>query len=249
MKEFRIRKTRKPSQSMAWLVTYSDMVTLLLVFFILLLSISVVDEIKFDRAAGSLRGAFGVFEQVGDDRIHESRLDTLTTIQHETVQRVFERVQLLMQRLEINEDIELVKDRGAVILRVNEALLFDKGVTSLDPRAHSVLDEVADLVRLFPLNLRIEGHTDDVPVRTQGVTNWDFSAMRALSALKYMAVNELLSLDRLSAVGYGEEHPAVPNDSPGNRAKNRRVDFVLESSAGYQDELPYLLDTREQMPF
>ena len=245
----RSRDKRKSSGGMAWMVTYSDLVTLLLVFFILLISMSTIDEIKFTQAAGSLRGAFGVFEQVGDDHIQESQLETLSTIQHETVQRVYERIRLQMQRIEITEDIDLVEDRGAVILRVNESLLFDSGETSLHPEAHSVLEEVAELVRPWPLDLRIEGHTDDVPVATEGVTNWDISAERALSVLKHKADNELLPLDRLSAVGYGEQHPVAPNDSPENRAKNRRVDFVLESSSGYQEELPHLIDTRHQLPF
>ena len=232
----------------AWMMTYSDMVTLLLTFFVLLISMSQIDEIKFDKAAGSLRGAFGVFDQVGDDEVQSAQTTTIAPVKNEAVQRVYKRIRDQLQRLELNKDIKLVKDRGAVVLRVEESVLFESGQTSLDPKAHSVLKDVADLVRPWPMDLRIEGHTDDVPVRGE-LSNWEISAQRSLSVLRFMAENELLSLDRLSSVGYGSQHPVVPNDSPQHRAMNRRVDFVLESVGGYEKELPHLIDTRYQLPF
>jgi len=231
------------------MMTYSDMVTLLLTFFILLISMSTVDEIKFDMAAGSLRGAFGVMTDVGDEQIQSSQTTTIAPVKNEQVQRVYKRIRDQLQRLELNEDIKLVKDRGAVVLRVEESILFGPGESELDSEAYSVLRDVADLVRPWPLNLRIEGHTDNVPVQGKGMGNWELSAQRALSVLRFMAEEELLPMDRLSAVGYGAQHPVVPNDSEKHRAMNRRVDFVLESVSGYQEELPYLIDTSSQLPF
>lgn len=233
----------------AWMMTYSDMVTLLLTFFILLISMSTVDEIKFDMAAGSLRGAFGVMTDVGDEQIQSSQTTTIAPVKNEQVQRVYKRIRDKLQRLELNEDIKLVKDRGAVVLRVEESILFGAGESELDSEAYSVLRDVADLVRPWPLDLRIEGHTDNVPVQGTETGNWELSAQRALSVLRFMAEEELLPMDRLSAVGYGAQHPVVPNDSEKHRAMNRRVDFVLESVSGYQEELPYLIDTSSQLPF
>ena len=230
-------------------MTYSDMVTLLLTFFILLISMSTVDEIKFDMAAGSLRGAFGVMTDVGDDQIQSSQTTTIAPVKNEQVQRVYKRIRDQLQRLELNEDIKLVKDRGAVVLRVEDSILFGSGESNLDSKAYSVLRDVADLVRPWPMDLRVEGHTDNVPVQGSEMGNWELSAQRALSVLRFMAEEELLPLDRLSAVGYGAQHPVVPNDSEEHRAMNRRVDFVLESVGGYQEELPYLIDTSSQLPF
>lgn len=243
------KKDRKKAGAPSWMVTYSDMVTLLLTFFVLLISMSNIDEIKFDMAAGSLKGAFGVFENVGDEQIHSSQFTTISPENNKSVQRVYKRIRDHLNRLELNKNIEVVKDRGAVILRIKNSVLFPSGESGLDPKSHSVLKEVADLVRPWPLDLRIEGHTDDVPLTKEGVSNWDLSVNRALSVLKFYVKNDLLSLDRLSAVGYGSQHPVVPNDSSRHRAMNRRVDFVLESSSGYQEELPYLIDTRYQLPF
>ena len=187
--------------------------------------------------------------EVGDDQIQSSQTTTIAPVKNEQVQRVFKRIRDKLQRMELNEDIKLVKDRGAVVLRVEESILFGSGERELDSKAHSVLRDVADLVRPWPLDLRIEGHTDNVPVQGSGMGNWELSAQRALSVLRYMAEEELLPLDRLSAVGYGAQHPAVHNDSEKHRAMNRRVDFVLESVSGYQEELPYLIDTSSQLPF
>jgi len=154
-----------------------------------------------------------------------------------------------IKALDINEDIELVKDRGAVILRVNNNILFAAGSTKLQEGAKKVLKDVSELVRPLPLNLRVEGHTDNTPIKKQGMSNWDLSAKRALSVLKYYAQNKLFPLNRISAVGYGDQHPIVPNTSKKNRALNRRVEFVLESVGSYKEELPYLIDAEEQYPF
>ncbi len=245
----RKKEKKKETGSPSWMVTYSDMVTLLLTFFVLLISMSEIDVIKFSRAAGSLKGAFGVFEEVGDEEIHSSLVTDIAPIRDERVQRVYQRLKSQLERLELNEDIELVKDRGAVILRVNESILFSSGETKAREKAFPILRNVANLVRPWPFNLRIEGHTDDVPVMVQTRTNWDLSIERAVSVLKFFAQEDLIPLNRLSAVGYGSQHPIVPNDSKKHRAMNRRVDFVLESTSGYQKELPYLIDTKYQLPF
>jgi chemotaxis protein MotB len=73
--------------------------------------------------------------------------------------------------------------------------------------------------------------------------------MRSIAVLRFFQENELLPLDRMSAVGYGDQHPIAPNDTPENRAKNRRVEFVLESIGDYREQLPYLIDANEQLPF
>ena len=101
----------------------------------------------------------------------------------------------------------------------------------------------------LPLNVRIERHTDDTPVSRTDYSNWDLSVDRALSVLEFFAQERLLSLDRLSAAGYGAQRPIVPNDSNDHRAMNRRVDLYLEQGQDYREQLPYLIDTRNQFPF
>jgi len=234
----------------AWMVTYSDMVTLLLTFFVLMLSMAEMDQVKFQRAAISLKGAFGIMDS------HPQRetksdvvLPEMGAIPYELLQRVYDQMILDLQKLEIDEDIELVKDRGAIVLRIVEKILFAPGSDRLKPGAPPVLRKVAELVAPLPFEVRIEGHTDNTPYSASDITNWDLSVQRAISVLKFFATNELLALDRLSAVGYGDRRPLKPNDSVKNRALNRRVEFVLETRGDYKEALPYLIDSSEQLPF
>ena len=231
------------------MITYSDMVTLLLTFFVLLISMSDVNKIKFVKAVGSLRGALGILEATDYEDIYPIELMQTSTLFDERVQRVYEQIESRVQDLNINQDIQVVKDRGAVVLRLNNSILFDTGSNKLKPEAHSVLREIAELIRPLQLDLRIEGHTDDTPVYRANYSNWDLSVSRALSVLKFFTKEQLLSLDRLSAAGYGSQRAIVPNDSPQNRAKNRRVDLYLEQGDDYRKQLPYLIDTRNQFPF
>ncbi len=234
----------------AWMTTYSDMVTLLLTFFVLLLSMAEMDKIKFQQAVGSLRGAFGITESKPNrDPKSEVILPRFGSIPFDMLQRVYNQVETSLEKLELDRDIELVKDRGAMVLRITEKILFDPGSSQLKEGAWPVLRKVAGLISALPFEVRIEGHTDNTPLSSPQMTNWDLSADRAIAVLKFFAFNKLLALDRLSAVGYGDQHPLVPNDTPENKALNRRVEFVLEFGGDYRQTLPYLIDSSDQLPF
>jgi chemotaxis protein MotB len=233
----------------AWMVTFSDMVTLLLTFFVLLLSMATMDKVKFENAAGSLKGAFGVLSSADQAKIDEPKLMEFAPIDDDLTTRLYQKIRAIMRRLKLDEDMELVKDRGAVVLRVKESVLFDVGSTELKPAAHEVLRKVASLVRPLPLSLRIEGHTDDSPSRNPQLDNWDISINRSIAVLKFFAKQKLLPLGRISALGYGAQQPRVPNISEENRALNRRVEFVMESLDSYREDLPYLIDAKDQLPF
>lgn len=230
------------------MVTYSDLVTLLLTFFVLLLSMANMDKIKFRQVANSLRSAFGVMGQLDTINISPTIVET-GVVKDDLIQRIYKRIKLQLNRLTINEDITLVKDRGAVILRVNDSILFGPGETALRPESHETLRKIAELVRPLPLQLRIQGHTDNSPVADPEVTNWDLSIFRAIAVLKFFEKEQLFPLDRMAAVGFGSQRPLGPNDTEENKALNRRVDFVLESSGAYTEELPYLIDAHDELPF
>ena len=244
------KKTKKEAPGApAWMVTFSDMVTLLLTFFVLMLSMASLDKMKFEDAAGSLRDAFGVMDGSNMTDITKPKVVEFIPVNDDFVSRLYQRMFTEFKRLKIDERITLVKDRGAVVLRVNESLLFAPGQTQLRPEAYPPLADIAKLVQDLPLHLRIEGHADNTPVRARGVSNWDISVARAVSVLKYFVSNQLLPLDRLSAVGYGSQRPVVEGDSEEARAMNRRVDFVLESIGSNREELPYLINVKDQMAF
>ena len=248
------RKNRKQKNSgpsaPAWMVTYSDMVTLLLTFFVLMLSMAEMDKVKFERAAVSLKGAFGIMNvnpQPEDKK--EQVVPEIEVIPYEMLQSVYRKILQNLEKLDLNEDIELVRDRGAIVLRIKEKILFDSGSVSLKKEAAPILQKVGELVRPLPFQMRIEGHSDNRPYASSSRSNWDLSVQRAVAVLKFFADNELLAMDRLSAVGYGAEKPLLPNTSSQNRAMNRRVEFVLEAGGDYRESLPYLIDSSEQLPF
>jgi len=230
----------------AWMVTFSDLVTLLLTFFVLLLTMASMDKTKFSKMTGSLKSAFGVIELITQKDVAMPTIQEDAPVQDDLVQRVYRKMLVQLKRLQLDQTIKLVKDRGAVVLRVDETILFLPGQTRIRPEAHETLRKVAELVRPLPMNMRIEGHSDD---SGSEMSNWDVSIARSISVLKFFVTNDLMDLKRLSAVGYGSQQPVVPNDSAEGRARNRRVEFFLESQGNYTDELPYLIDAKQQYPF
>ncbi len=245
----RKKKSNGNGGSPSWMVTYSDMVTLLLTFFVLMLSMADINKIKFTRAMGSLRGALGVLDSQDYEDVLPLELMAQQNNLDESLQRVYRHIKNRLENLEVNKDIKLVTNRGAVVLRLNDSLLFRSGETAVKESAYPLLREIADLVRPLQLDLRVEGHTDNVPVSRAGISNWDISIQRAVSVVKYFASRDLLPQDRLSAAGYGAQRPLMPNDIDEHRAMNRRVDFYLEQDENYRQQLPYLIDSREQYPF
>ncbi len=244
------RKPKKePAGAPAWMVTYSDMVTLLLTFFVLLLSMANMDKRKFFDAIGSLKGAFGFLQSSSVSEVNKPQVISYAPMDDDYVARLYNRVQSMLSRLRIDREIDLVQDRGAVILRVKEAILFDAGSTELKPDALPILREIAGLIKPLPLLLRIEGHTDNQPPADPKITNWDISVQRAVTVLKFYAGEDLVPLDRMSAVGYGDRRPVAPNLGPEEQAINRRVEFVLENLNEYKEQLPYLIDAADQLPF
>ncbi len=240
------KEKKPPAGAPLWMVTYSDMVTLLLTFFVLLLSMANLDNIKFNKASDSLAGAFGVLGSSSSTEVSAPKVISYSPVDDDFASRVYRRLRTKLRELKLNKKVKLVKDRGAVVLRIDESILFSSGQRVVQPDAYPVLRKVAELVRPLPLNLKVEGHTDD---RGDELANWDLSVTRAVSVLRYLASNQLIPLTRLAATGYGSQKPLFPNASERERALNRRVEFVLESTGAPDQELPYLIDARDQSPF
>jgi chemotaxis protein MotB len=107
-------------------------------------------------------------------------------------------------------------------------LLFDSGKSDLKPRGMTLLDTLAERLRTMPNEIRVEGHTDNIPITTPLYpSNWELSSARATTVARYLAEHDDVSASRLSAAGLGEFHPIAPNDSREGRARNRRVDLVV----------------------
>lgn len=222
-----------PVGAPAWMTTYSDLVTLLLTFFVLLLSMANMDPVKVLQASSSMRDAFGMHQTPANvdfsiPIIPSAPVAKFSPIQQSTTTKVYDEVKSQIESLRLNDDVGVIKsDDQSIILRLNDSILFKPSESKISPRSYSILRAIADIIRPLPMDLRIEGHTDDVPVSRSSYGNWDLSVGRSVSVLKYFTQSDLLHLDRMSAVGYGKDRPVVPNRDEATRAMNRRVDLVL----------------------
>lgn len=221
-----------------WMATFADMMTLLLCFFVLLLSFANQNVEKFRDAMGSLKDAFGVREVRA--KSEDMAMFSTSKKASEAVSRINQDERLLLgvimriKSLFEDDDGELKKgmgvtsDRDGVIFNTSASRLFEPNSSRLRSDAGSVLDKIIQLLKDYRLNLVVRGHTDDVPV-TGGMypSNWELSAARAAVALDYILKNGNFPINRAKAVGYADTRPAVPNDSAENRLKNQRVEFYL----------------------
>jgi len=220
----------------AWMTTFADLVTLLLTFFVLLLSMANMEEVKFAEASASIRSAFGAHSLPAPSKfsipiIPSPPISKFSPIQNEVASKVYKRIQSQLKSDNIPEDVELIKkEDDTIILRVNDSILFKKGSSTVSPTSYATLRKLADIIRPLPMRLRIEGHTDSTPVSKRKISNWNLSTERAVAIMRFFKKSDLLPLDRMAAIGYGAERPVAPNNSEENMAKNRRVDFVLRTN-------------------
>ncbi len=225
-----------------WMLTYGDVMTLLLTFFVLLLSFSSVQEAKFQETASALQAALGVLQS------QESVMDHAAPQEAEQPKSGLEEIEGQMSEIVeivkeegLSDDVDVIPTRYGYTLRISSPVLFDLAKAEIRPNGLDLLTKLADYLLQFEYALRVEGHTDNVPIRTKEYpSNWELSTARALSVLKLM--NERgVSPTRLSAVGYGEFKPLLANDTAEQRQVNRRVEIYVEVEN--QDEL---IDLEEQ---
>lgn len=222
-----------------WLLTYADLLTLLLGFFVIMYSMSKIDAKQFGKMAEGLQGVFhgpesslypdsqavefgtGVLK-IGDMKLLQQRVRDLAD-------------SLTRDKTIVNNgtpgfpaEISTEIDERGLVIHVLESALFESGKADLKPKAQTMLDRLYDVVKNLPNHVRIEGHTDNRPISTfRYPSNWELSTARASSVVRYLTEQHRFPTTRISALGYGEYRPLAPNDTPIHQAKNRRVDIVI----------------------
>ena len=221
-----------------WLVSYADFITLLFAFFVVMFAVSQVDSNKVGRFTESFSKAVGiaVFPYSG-----HGILPGIEGVVTETRQRgsndppievnLEELHAILLSAAARDEgmaDIQIIRRRNEFVLRLPETILFASGDDSVKEAAIRTLRALAVMLRARPVDVRVEGHTDNRPIRTSRFrSNWELSTARATAVLLVMLDGEGLAPERASAAGYGEFHPIAPNDTDAGRSLNRRVDVVV----------------------
>lgn len=231
-----------------WLITYADLMTLLLVFFVLLFSLSTFNVLKFKEILESIRVNPGQgepttslieFMELPDAIQTELSIEQLTGLKPKPKSQpggvtqpdedILEDISQYITQKKIGKFVVLEVLDGKIIIRVRGKVLFKSGSAVLNKKAEPILDEIISVLEEYmEYAVNIKGHTDNRAISTARFqSNWELSAIRATAVLKYLIKNGVPA-KRLTATGYGEMFPVVPNNSEKNRAINRRVEFVLE---------------------
>jgi len=229
----------------AWMATFGDLMSLLLTFFILLLSFATMDIEKFRDALGSVQESLGVNPMSGTGVFSMARAPVAPqtsisppvsfrppparAVREDLNREVAEKVRRFIRRKGIEDEVSIEDSARGVIVRVEGRLFFNPGTADMKPEVTPLLDEIAGIIRKNPdFHVAIEGHTDNIPIRSRRFrSNWELSAARAYSALQYLTEKVGVEADRLSIAGFADTRPLASNDDPEGRARNRRVEFVF----------------------
>lgn len=246
MNNRRKKKQQQKSGGGGWIVTFSDLMSLLLTFFILLYSMSTIDAIKFQEVSNYLQfslsgdGRPSILDggqQFSPDPFDDSplsdidwdpELDEILEPASLEMMEMYDKVSGHVSEMQLEADVKVMMINSGVYVEIKDAILFSSGSSELKASGVDLLSKLEQMLNDFDNDIVVEGHTDNVPMKSKTYpSNWELSTARAVSVLRYL--NESLNVDptRLSARGYGEYSPIVPNDSEENKAKNRRVNLMI----------------------
>ncbi|MDR1620037.1 MAG: OmpA family protein [Clostridiales bacterium] len=235
------QKEEHKSGAPAWMTTYGDMVTLVLTFFVLLFSFSTIDAKKWEAVVSSFTGnRLVVIEPLdpgavvqGFDMPTPRPAPSNTEEEKDEFDELYERISNYIEENALTSQLAVDRSEGVILLTINDSALFDSGKDIIKPEAAELLRKVALIFDEYQDNIaqiRIEGHTDNVPIETaQFPSNWELSMGRASKVLQFFLANSIIPPPKYAGLGYGEYHPVASNDNEAGKARNRRVDFVIES--------------------
>ncbi len=221
-----------------WMLTFGDAMSLLLTFFVMLVSFTSFDEMKVGGFIGSVYIAFGGsglsgrgsgFEKV--EEMTELLSKNNRALSFREREKVISKLNKLKKYIKKQGDYDIIKmervKRG-ISIRIQNNLLFEKGSDELKPESRDILRKISIFLSFIDNPIVVEGHTDNIPVRYGGKfkDNWDISLHRAITVAKLLEENEVEG-NRLAVAGLADLKPIKPNDTKENRAKNRRVEIII----------------------
>ncbi len=233
-----------------WLVSYADFITLLFGFFVVLYAFSKADQKKQAQVPQSIDSAFralGIFPDAlrrsqnaasasggKDDPAIPMNIvmgeDVLAPAQvKQDLEHLGRELQQTLSNQVATHTVSIQMGRDGLVISLREAGFFASGSATPKPQTLETLRQIAASLSHTPYDLRIEGHTDNIPIHNAEFdSNWELSTARATSIARLLLALNAIPPERLSAAGYAEFHPVAPNDTPEGRAQNRRVDLVVQ---------------------
>ncbi|WP_027633933.1 OmpA family protein [Clostridium hydrogeniformans] len=217
-----------------WILTYSDTVTLLLTFFILLYTFSTVDNQKLKSISQAFQAMFT--GQPGQSIIEGSGVTPDAPLESEVnpenmngeLYNVYEQVKAFIDENQLDASLQIKEDERGIILQMKDSILFESGKAELKEESTPMLSKISGLINSLNNPVIVEGHTDNVPISNYIFkSNWELSTARSVSVVRYFIEGKGLKPERFTAAAYGQYKPIAPNDNDENRAKNRRVNILL----------------------
>jgi len=231
---------KEEEDSERWLITYADMITLLMAFFIMMYAMSAVDEGRFSALATSVRTEFaGAGLPAGPDvtLVNQGVATSLGIVNgtrfglQDNVEKGLDKA---LARTGLRKHVQVLELDGNLVIRLlADKVLFASGSARLMQENRELLSRIATILRVLPFAVRVEGHTDNVPIHTRAFpSNWELSTRRATNVVLYLVRTQGLPVGQFSAAGYADTKPVAPNNTAANREKNRRIDIVVFTREG-----------------
>lgn len=254
------RRNRKKSESHEnherWLITYSDLITLLLIFFVIMYAMSKIDVAKYETLSQSLHLQFNKADSVidkndgvqGDTKTGKGQEGDSKDLQatpsptpspdasdkekqerEKELQDLLAKVNLYITENNLQAQVSANDGQRGVVIKLNDLILFDLGKADLKPASLPILNKLASLFKTLNTKVSIEGHTDDLPLQTGSLykDNWGLSQARSVAVVRHFLAVDGMRNDMFVSSAYADTMPVAPNDSEENRAKNRRVEIVV----------------------
>ncbi len=227
-----------------WLITYSDLITLLMIFFVIMYAMSKVDVAKFMTLSQSLAAALHKNDEIPLKNLgttglvvpanpsDEGNKQKTGPVERDTAEdrkldNLYQQVSAYIKEHHLEGNVKIVSQQRGIQITLRDIVLFDTGKATIKPQARKLLQGLVPFFQKLDNPIVIEGHTDNRPIATpQYPSNWELSAARAINVVRFF-VGEHIDPSRLSGVGYGEYHPVAPNDTEAHRQENRRVNIVI----------------------
>jgi chemotaxis protein MotB len=238
MTQPRLRTTRSRVSHDRWLISYADFITLLFALFVVLFAFAKADQKKQIQVAAAITGAFhemGVFTGSASSEQASAPTGAVMTEEIVSTAKVKDDLDQMRHELEktLSKEIEkksvsIEMTREGLVISLREAGFFASGSATPKPESVPVLRQIAEKLGRSPYDMRVEGHTDNIPIHTAEFdSNWELSSLRATRIARIFLDLQAIPPERISAAGFAEFHPVASNDTEDGRAKNRRVDLVI----------------------
>lgn len=219
-----------------WLITYADLITLLLIFFVVMYTLSKIDADKYQAIAASLAKTMGGSQSIMDNGgasiapgVQEPELNPdMDNLEQENMEKIRKQIQAYVDSTGLSGKVTVTVEERGVVVSFQDVVLFPLGVADLNPSSKEIVDKIGSILKQTNNYIRVEGHTDNLPIKTSKFpSNWELSLARSATVVHRLIDNSSIPANRLSASGYGEYRPRKPNDTEANRQQNRRVDIVV----------------------